>query len=381
MKSLRRIAALVLAVLLSLCACSEGLIDVTLSDDCFVKPDERDLTVRVSKDITKVEVRTESGKKLMQDTDSGVFRISVTKETLDAGQLTFDVICYVNDEASVNHVSIPVKTVEDFCEGKLYIVFPDRTLTEGETVPVRYELMNSGKIRFSKAVLITEDGEEIELTDIPAQSTADITRYVTVSKDKEYTLSGRVFSPYTGKITELVKVSVTPEFAYDEVILTQVCENLVPMGQYARMTINIENRGNVTYHGCSLYCNGIFAASDLPDVLRPGDFITLNLTTPIIDEDTTFDYTLSLTREDGIEVMKQLAPFTVGAEKNEEILQTLSENNCAGDGGNFIRNTVLFLVGLDAIGKSLLIGCGVISAVLISVLLISKKRKPKEDGN
>ena len=379
MKHLRRLSAFIIAItMVCLCAYCEGAVSCTLADDCFVKSGEGDLYVRADDTVSDISIRTGNGKTVKPD-ENGHCRIPVTKDDLANGSVTIQIKYKRGGNEIAEQITLPVHLVEDVCKGTLYIVFPDRALLEGETVPVRYELVNTGKIRFDSAVLRTGDGTEKAFTDIPANTSVSFTEYVTVEKGSQYSLSADVVSPYSGKTTQIASVTRNADIARDEVVLTAVCEPSAAEGTSARMTLNIENRGTASYHGCGLYLDGSYIPCDLPDTIESGDFVSVNINTPLIEKDTAFRYELRLVCADGSVKTVPAAEVAVKAEPAGDIAVQTNEPEDVTPENTAIRDIILLLSSLKGFERVILLICGGAAIVLATVIMSRRGKKSAKE--
>lgn len=379
MKSVRPsrfLSAILLLVSIFLPALCEGTISCTIADDRFIGPGEAVVYVKADGESIYA-VRGEDGKALHIDRTTGECTVYVSEEALERGSIILNVTLGHSDGETYT-VELPVKKVSDECLPELFILFPDRTVYEGETLPLRYVLVNRGETELTDVTLSSEDGTAEHIEKLNPGENLSFTLYRTMNRDEQFGITAVMHSAFTGKEETRALTGITPVFAKENIVLSAVYDTSVPAGKSARVTLNIENKGNCALSDCGLMSGGSFCMSELPCIIQPGDFITLSLTTPILTENAIVTYELTGVAGNGetrVFTSDEMEIRVVPAADDADVRKTDSPEET---GNTVKRDIVMGIVRMDALDKVLIAAAGAVCITLLVILAAGYKKKQDE---
>ena len=366
------LALLILLACISVSALGEGPVSCTMEDNRFTGPGK--VTVTVVTDGENIyAVRDENGKALPIDRKTGLCSAYVSEAALERGTLILNVTLGKSDGESYL-LELPVKKVTDDCAANLFIVFPDRALYAGETVPVRYELVNRGEFDLTDILLTCEDGSSQSIGSLEPDGRFSFVVYRDIAEDTALSLTAKVHSGFSGREVLHESGPVKPVPAKENIVLNAVYDASVSAGKSARVTLNIENMGNTTLTECALKCGGVYCDCNLPYLVKPGDFITLSLKTPLLTEDSMITYTLEGKAGSGAACSFTSDPMKIKVSPSGDTAAEV-ESEPQQDNGSFKRNAVMTLIRMNGITGIALAAAGVICIAALVLLAAGYKKK------
>ena len=335
---------LILCVFLCIIVCHTAFAQVNVSaqldNDKFHDPGKTSITVRVKNDndsaINDIRLKADSiSSTIAEELDAGVTlvyegEIMISKESLSKGFLTVSIMYSSDGVESLSQTMCYLTQLEDKVEATLYCVTPDRALATEETVPVRFVLANTGYTDIKNArLLIGDNFIQPEGFALAAQDSFIYETDVKMSElenlqarvECESAISGQ---KYVFDLTKPVFESIR-----EEVTLIVVGSSEAKDGNEPRLTLNIENKGNVSYRMLDINTNMAFVSAQLPEVLKPGDFISVPLTvTGKLEKTANLELTLQGIRDNGTACSFNAEPFTLtSVDKTETPDDEAYENN------------------------------------------------------
>lgn len=367
-----RLLLLILLVVVAASAFGEGLVSCSIEDDRFTDPGN--VIVKVDTNGENIyAVRDEDGKALTIDRKTGLCSAYVSETALERGTLILHITLGKSDGESYI-VELPVRQVTDDCAADLFVVFPDRVLYEGETVPVRYEIVNRGEFDLTGILLTCEDGSSQSIDSLLPGERFSFVVYRVIGTDTMLSLSAKVHSGFSGKEVIRESGAVTPELAKENIKLSTVYDANVIAGNSARVTLNIENTGNTSITECVLKCDGVCCDCNLPYLIKPGDFITLSLKTPLLTEDSVISYTLEGKNGNGTSCVISTEAMDIQVTPSEDMTEE-EQGEPQRDNGSFKRNAVMSLIRMNGITGIALAAAGIICVVMLILLAAGYKKK------
>ncbi len=334
------ILCVLLCAILCLTAYAQVYVSAQLDNDKFHDPGKTNITVRVKNEndtaIKDIRLKADSiSSTIAEELNAGetlVYEgeIMISKESLSKGFLTVSVMYSSDGVESLSQTMCYLTQLEDKVEATLYCVAPDRALAMEETVPVRIVFANTGYTDIKNARLSI--GENVVQPEGFALAAQDSFIYETDVKMSELeNLQARVEcesaiseQKYVFDLTKPVYESIR-----EEVTLIVAGSSEAKDGNEPRLTLNIENKGNVSYRMLDINANMAFVSAQLPEVLKPGDFISVPLTvTGKIEKTANLEITLQGIRDNGTACSFNAEPFTLTAvDKTETPDDEAYENN------------------------------------------------------
>lgn len=353
-------------------ACGET-VSCTLEEDRFIGPSEAKVYVETN-GVNIYAVRGEDGKALPMDRKTGICTAYVSQEALERGSIILNITLGRSDGETFVF-ELPIRKVSDECSAELYVLFPDRAVYEGEVLPVRYEIVNRGDTDLIDVILNAEDGTGKRVDKLLPGESAYLTLYRTMERDGEYGVSAVMHSAFTGREETRILTGVSPVFAEENIVLGAVYDTSVRVGQSARVTLSIENKGNCSFSGCKVTCGGRFMMSDVPYLISPGDFITLSLTTPILTESGSVKFELAGVCGNGekrVFTTKELPISVLPSGDGADTQNTAGEDH---DSDDMKRDIVMGIVRMGVLPKVLIVASLAVCAVLLIALTAGYQKK------
>ena len=397
---------LILCVFLCIIVCHTAFAQVNVSaqldNDKFHDPGKTSITVRVKNDndsaINDIRLKADSiSSTIAEELDAGetlVYEgeIMISKESLSKGFLTVSIMYSSDGIESLSQTMCYLTQLEDKVEATLYCVTPDRALATEETVPVRFVLANTGYTDIKNArLLIGDNFIQPEGFALAAQDSFIYETDIKVSEFERLQARVECESAISGQKYVFDLTRPVFELIREEVALIVAGSSEAKEGIDPRLTLNIENKGNVSYRMLEISANLAFVSAQLPEVLKPGDFISVSLTvTGKIESTASLQLTLQGIRDNGTECSFNAEPFTLTVvDKTESPVDEADEKNTVKTGDNAASVSIpdrLFyaLINTPNLAEYVLGASAILSAAVIVALIRragKKKAKPNAERN
>lgn len=256
---------------------------------------------------------------------------------------------------------------------KLFCRMPDRPLLEGETVFVEYTLINETEAVLTDAEITSSTGFSVNTGSVEAGESFSAKEYITVSFP--LTVSAEVSSD-SKKLAESNVIKA--ETANAEVKLSCVYDESVESGSSARITVNVENAGNLNYTMWRLSCPLITIPEINDSTLKAGQFTSINLTTPVLHEDTVYEFIFTGTTQAGTETELITEPITIKV-TGETDSNSLKLPEAEVIDMEELPNTLIArAAGFKGVHKYALIVCGVELVCLAAYFIVKLLRRRKK---
>lgn len=398
---------LILCVLLCgisfLAAHAQVNVSAQLENDKFHAPGKTNITVKVKNDnetiIKDIRLRADSVNSLLtEELNAGetlVYdgEITISKESLSKGFLTVSVLYLSDGVESLSQTMCYLTQLEDKVEASLYCVAPGRALAMEETVPVRIVFANTGYTDINNARLFIGDNSVLpEGFSLAAQDSFAYETDIKVSDLEGLRAHAECESAISGQKYVFDLNKPVFEVTREEVALVVAGSGETPDGAQIRLTLNIENKGNVSYRMPELRANLAFVSAQLPEVLKPGDFISVPITvTDMIDGTAAIELELCGIRDSGTAFSLRADPFALTAIAKAETPGRDTEDDTDPDGTDdtdssvSIPDMVFFgLINTPNLAEYVFGASAILSAAAIVALIRragKKKTRPRAGRN
>ncbi len=342
--------------------------------------------VRLKADSISVSLAQEmvAGESLIYESE-----ITISDDALTKGFLTVSVLYSADGVEYLSQAMCDLTKLEDKVEAKLFCVTPDRALLPDESVPVRMVFVNVGYTDIKNGRLFINenlsgtDGFSIAAKsslsyeiDVPVKELGDLQARV----ECESAISGKKYTfQFEKPVYDLVR---------EELVLSVAGKNEVSYGDPPKLSLNIENRGNVSYRQLELTSNLNAVSSQLPEVLKPGDFITVPLTvTAKINDSAYLVLGMNGVRDDGVSVKAEAEPYVLTVLPESEFNaitneQPKNEAETIAASGDILGRLFYALIYTPHLAEYVFAGAAILSIAAITALIrrAGKKKEKLEAG-
>ena len=378
-------------------------VSAQLENDKFHYPDKTNITVKVKNDndtvIKDVRLRADSINLLLaEELNSGEIliyegEITISKESLSKGFLTVSILYLSDGVESLSQTMCYLTQLEDKVEASLFCVAPDRALAMEETVPVRMVFANTGYTGIKNARLFIGESNVLpEDFDLAAQDSFEYETVIKVNELENLQAHAECESAISGQKYVFNLSKPVFEVIREEVTLVVAGSGETQDGAQPRLTLNIENKGNVSYRMPEVRANLAFVGAQLPEVLKPGDFISVPITvTDKIDGTAAIELELCGIKDHGATFSFHAEPFALTAAASAETPGKEAEddtNNARTDNAvssiSFPDKIFYALINTPNLAEYVFGATAILSAAAIVALIRragKKKARPRTERN
>ena len=362
-------------------------VSAKIENDKFHNPGKTNIVIRIKNEndtqIDNVRLKTDGiSVPLANEMDPGetmVYdgEIQISMEALAKGFLTVSVLYSSDGVEYLSQAMCYLTKLEDKVEASLYCVVPDRALKPEETVPVRLVFVNTGYTDINNGRLYIR--ENTLLADGFILAAKESLAYETdVQVNELESLQARVECESAISGTTYTFSLTRPDYVLssENIVLSVAGTAEIENGTDPKLSLSIENKGNVYYRMLEIHSNLGTVIAQMPEALKPDDFVTVPMTiTASMYDSADIEITLRAIKDDGSVSYFVAKPFRLNVTerksdpinvKSETVIDASVQENEKTKLANSIFYTLINMPKLAeyVLAASVILSCAAIAALI-----------------